>query len=433
MIIERRTKLYNKACSKGDYNVNEYVSKKNKKSIILFIHGFTSSNDTWTNASGQSLPDVLLQEEKISEHFDIAYISYYTELTDFIKARTGMNLFRSVLSKSANYVPRNNDILSIADIVHSHILLSYDDYENIILVAHSMGGLISKSCILKNIEESGTPEKIKLFLSLAVPHSGSNWATLGRKLFKNHQINNLAPLNKTLDKLNRNWIELSDSVPKTIYFYGQDDVIVPTTSAVAIGASSLIRVACDDDHFSITKPDRVSKNTIVGIKKHLIEFAKDIELSQSMEPKKFQDEGQYDNELFAIKLLIADVHSQLVSLAKESFYNAEYLMRALVAQGVSRERLEGLYRLLKQLYTTFFMDLKNGKFNNSDELVNEVHKEIMKQDDKLLANSSLAIINSYQKTGMLHQLANRLDEDIWWAINHSIKTVEEFRKEKGYE
>ncbi|WP_044893672.1 ABC-three component system protein [Bacillus alveayuensis] len=408
----------------------EFVSKRGNKSIILFIHGFTSGNETW-QIENRSFPEVLLEDEKISNSFDIAYISYYTKLADFRKIRTGINLFRVLFRQKTSYVATNNGILSLADIVHSCISLNFDTYENIIIIAHSMGGLIAKSCILRNIELYGSAHKIKLFLSLATPHNGSNWANIGKALFDNEQIIDLAPLSDTLDQLNRDWIKNKALLPKTIYFYGKDDLIVQENSAIALGADKLHTVACDDDHFSISKPDRVDKNCFVGVKKHLIEFAKKVSLQNSLEIKKFTDNGQLDNELFALKLIIADVHRVLIKSAKESFYNAEYATRALLAQGVSQDKLESLYVMIKNLYTLAFMDLHNGKIKDSNELVTEIHKKIIEQDDKLLSTTPIhRLINAVQKTGMLHQLANRLDEDIWWAINHSIKDIEEFKRKK---
>jgi hypothetical protein len=411
----------------------DFISKKGNNNVILFIHGFTSGNETW-NYNEYSLPKFLLEEAEIEHNFDIACISYFTKLMDFQKNRSGLNILKMLFKQKSEYVAKNKGVIALSDIIHSQIQLNLDTYENIIIIAHSMGGLIAKSCILRNVDIYGTPDKIKLYLSLAVPHHGSNWANIGKLLFGNQQIIDLAPLSITLDKLNREWLDKKSIMPKTIYFYGKDDEIVPEVSAIALGSDKTCQIACDDDHFSISKPDRLSKNSLIGIKKHLLNFSKDISLKRGVEIKKFHDQGQLDNELFALKLIIAEIHSVLIKSAKESFYNAEYTTRALLAQGVSQEKLDSLYVLIKELYIDAFMDLNREKLKDSNELVAEIRNRINENNDTLLSNTPThQIINAFQKNGMLHQLANKLDEDIWWAINHSIKNIEEFKRNKTNE
>ena len=166
----------------------------------------------------------------------------------------------------------------------------------------------------------------------------------------------------------------------------------------------------------------------------MIQFGKEVSLKASLELKKYVDKGEFDNELFVIKLLVADVHNVLVKSAKESFYNAEYATRAMLAQGINQEKLDGLYILIKDIYIDAFMDLRRKKLKDSDELIAEVRNRINEKNSTVLsATTTHQIINSFQKNGMLHQLANKLDEDIWWAIDHSIEHIEEFRREKSDE
>jgi hypothetical protein len=411
----------------------EYVSKKGNNSVILFIHGFTSGNDTW-KYNEDSLPKQLLLEEEIEHNFDIACISYFTKLMDFQKTRSSMSILKLLFRQKSEYVAKNKGVIALSDILHSQIQLNLDGYENIIIIAHSMGGLIAKSCILRNADLYGNSDKIKLFLSLAVPHHGSNWANIGKLLFGNKQIIDLAPLSETLDKLNREWLDRKEIMPKTIYFYGKDDVVVPEVSAIALGSDKFCQIACDDDHFSIAKPDRLSKNCFIGIKKNILDFSRDVSLRRGLEIKKFHDQGQLDNELFALKLIIADIHTVLVKSAKESFFNAEYATRALLAQGISQEKLDSLYILIKELYIDAFMELNSENLKDSNELVAEIRKRINEKNSALLSSTPThQIINSFQKNGMLHQLANKLDEDIWWAINHSIENIEEFKRNKTNE
>ncbi|WP_379143574.1 ABC-three component system protein [Paenibacillus sp. sgz500992] len=411
--------------------MDESTYSSPKKNIVLFLHGFTSGNATW-ESDGLTLPDLLLKDDEIKNNFDMAYVDYYTKIADFKEVRAGLNIFKMLFKNRSTYVPINNGVITLGDFVYDKIFLNYDDYENIIITGHSMGGLIAKYCILENIERYGSNQKIKLFLSLSTPHMGSNWGALGKNLFNNKQIIDLAPLSDTLDELNRDWHDKQEVIPRTIYFYGKDDLVVNENSAVAYGAEKSDIFACDDDHFSITKPDRFQKNTILAIKKELIKFIHKVNMETSLEIKKLKDGKSLDNEIFAIKLLIADVHSGLVEGAKESFFNAEYATRALLAQGITQEKLDSLYVLIHDVYIDAFSKLCSNEIKDSNALVREVKNQIRDNNDTFLsATETHKILNAYHKNGMLQQLANNFDEDIWWAKGHNIKNFEELRRNKS--
>ncbi|EMX0192072.1 hypothetical protein AAFX88_003051 [Bacillus cereus] len=146
-----------------------------------------------------------------------------------------------------------------------------------------------------------------------------------------------------------------------------------------------------------------------------------------MEIREFQDTGQLDNEIFVLKLLLAKVHNVLVYDAKQTFFNAEFMQKVLVARGIGISELESLYARIRSIYVLAFGKLLSGEIKSSDELVTEVHKNIKKEDREALS-CSISAITYYQKTGMLHQLANRYDKEIQWAIKQGPAEVEEYRR-----
>ncbi|RDC48452.1 hypothetical protein DVA85_28850, partial [Acinetobacter sp. RIT592] len=252
----------------------DYIKKDNKKSILIFIHGFTSSNETWINSSEKSFPEMLLKEEDIKDNFDMAYFNYFTKLSDFHKTRFSKGVFRSIFKGTSN-IKKNIGIKSLSDHLKSAIDIYCHDYENIILVAHSMGGLISKSYILEELELN-KQTNVKLFISLAVPHKGSDWANIGEKLFKsNKQIIDLNPQSEFLDKINNNWVQSKDTLPKTVYYYGQYDDIVEEISAVSYQVEKQLKVACNNDHFNICKPESEDSIVYSGVKRDLLLFNKE--------------------------------------------------------------------------------------------------------------------------------------------------------------
>lgn len=111
------------------------------------------------------------------------------------------------------------------------------------------------------------------------------------------------------------------------------------------------------------------------------------------------------------------------------FFEAEYMVKSLSQQGYNFDEINELYNNLEHLYTIEFIKFVNGKISSSDELITNI-LEIIINKDKDYLNISIPFINANQKSGMLQQLANDLEKDIWWAKEHSIKDIDELRKAK---
>lgn len=404
----------------------EIIRKAGKKNLLIFIHGFTGDLNTWINSDKQSLPEMLLEDEMIKQNYDAGYFNYFTKLVDFKKTRFTQGLVRTIFG-STSKSKKNIGIKSLSDHLKSTIEIYCAEYENIILIAHSMGGLISKSYIINELEENGNTN-VKLFLSLAVPHKGSNWANIGRKLSKsNPQIIDLMPMSQFLDEVTDKWVKQKESIPNTVYFNGQYDEVVGENEAISYQTPKKLKVACNNNHFNICKPE--SKESIVyqGIRKNLLEFKNDLQYSEDMKTVKFEDDGKLDDENFVLKLLIADIHHHLIKDSKQTFFNAEYMVRTITNQGYSLDDLEELYGNLERLYHIHFVKFVEGEYKTSNELVNKIFEDILDRDKEFL-KTTIPLVNVNHKTGMLQQLANSLEKDIWWAKNHSIKDLEEFRR-----
>lgn len=404
----------------------EFIKKDNMKNLLIFIHGFTSDSNTWTNSLKQAFPEMLLEEDFINNNFDVGYFNYFTKLIDFKKARFSKGIVRTLFGNSSKS-KKNVGIKNLSDHLKSSIDIYCPDYENIVLIAHSMGGLISKAFILDDINENENT-KVKLFLSLAVPHKGSNWANIGGKLArKNPQVIDLKPLSEFLDKVNDEWIQQENSLPKTIYYYGQFDEIVEEQNAVSFQVGKKLKVACNYDHFDICKPETKDSIVYQGIKRNLDLFVKEMQYTEDMKPKIFVDDGKLDDEIFVLKLLIADIHKSLIDDSKQTFFNAEYMIRALISKGYNLDDLNELYSNIERLYRIYFVKFIEGEIKSSNELVVKIFENIIDRDKEFL-KTTIPLIDANKKTGMLQQLANNLDKEIWWAKNQSIKNIDDFRK-----
>lgn len=395
-----------------------YQQRESCNSLVLFVHGFTGDAEkTWTNENGYSFPNLILENTYIRKHFDVASFSYFTTLLElFADSKEKFRRIRDFIRQKTHKKEENLDIAELANNLSNHLRITLDQYDHIYIVAHSMGGLITKCLISDELKKHGWT-KVKLFLSLAVPHQGSDKAVLGEMISNSLQISNLNPVNSFINTLNQRWIDL-DSKPATKYFYGSYDKIVTKHSAVAIDKFKRDIISAAEDHNSISKPE----NSTALICNGVCQFIEDAHTHTVLEDvgyQKLQQEEQFDKELFVIKLIIAEISMETQNNAKELFFNAEY-MRRLFKSRHDQKQLQNLFDNIRQLYKDSYDNYLADITVNPGKLLSEVHTKISNEDSRLL-KSLIPAIQSYHKKGMLHLLANNADSDIWWSQDRNLK------------
>jgi hypothetical protein len=403
-----------------EYMVQDFIfyqKGESCNSLILFVHGFTGDvKNTWTNKNGQSFPCLLLDNSYINEQFDIASYNYFTTLFDlFADAKEKTRWIKDFIRKRTHKKERNLDIRELANNLSNHLRITLDQYDNIYIIAHSMGGLIAKCLISDELKNKGFT-KVKLFISLAVPHQGSDLSVFGGLISDNLQIDNLNPVNHFINDLNQRWVNL-DNKPPTKYFYGTYDEVVTKHSAVAIDKIEKDIVSVAEDHKSISKPETSASIVCNGVRQFIEEAHKHTQLGEAGY-QKLPSEEQLDDELFVIKLIVSDIAYETQEHAKELFFNAEYV-RKLFKSNHDKKQLQQLFDNIRQLYKDSYDGYLADKTMNSGQLLSQVHTKITDQDSKLL-KSLIPTLQSYHKKGMLHQLANSSESDIWWSQERNL-------------
>lgn len=398
-----------------------YKVTANNRNLILFVHGFTGDvNNTWANRNGCSFPQLLLDNSYVEQHFDVASYSYFTTLLDlFGKTTEKLRWFKSLINKTTHRKEKNLDIDELSKMLSSHLRITLTQYENIYVIAHSMGGLITKSLISNEIRELGRT-KIKLFISLAVPHQGAELSVFGGLISSNLQIDNLNPVNSFINTLNQRWVDLENK-PTTKYFYGSYDSIVTKHSAVAIDKIEKDIIPVAEDHNSISKPETTSSIVYNAV----VQFIEESHRYMTLEEVGYQTpllKEEFNDEMFVIKLIIANIAGETKDHAIELFFNAEYATR-LFKSSHDRKQFEKLYDNIRQLYKDSYDRYLADPSVNPGILLSQVHTKITEQDSALL-KSMIPTLQSYHKKGMLHQLANRPDSDIWWSQERDLNKKE---------
>lgn len=404
----------------------EFISKNNKKNLILFIHGFCGGESTWRNGDASSFPELFSKEPEVSENYDIAQFSYFTKLLNlFAKVGKVSTLVKRLFGTSHGKLTKNISIEEIGNLLRTEIRFRLQTYDNIVIIAHSMGGLVAKSAITKDIEEK-IPSKIKLFVSLAVPHQGAEAATFGKLISDNLQIEELSPLNQFIHNINDEWLKTSLR-PTTKYFYGVHDSVVLKTSAAPVDKEKSDIIFVNEDHTSIAKPENSTSTTYIAVRQIILDFEKNDPGISYLEIQQLEGDTDYDDELFVLKLISADIHKTSIRDAKEVFLNAEYI-RKIFSSASDQKRLSDLYSKIRNVYQTSYSKYVHDGIPNSGLLLVDVHETILKEDKKFL-DTFIPFVNAIHKKGMLHQLANSEDENIWWSKDDSLDSLRNLVKE----
>lgn len=404
--------------------------KRNRKNLVIFIHGLTGDSTTWINNSGKSFADLLNENREIKKKFDVGHFTYFSKFYNIKTVNKFANFFNNLFTNQTVHAEINLDISNITDLLMTELELKASQYEEIILIGHSLGGLISKSLILKQIQKNNGNIKIKKFISLAVPHNGSSLALIASKLTGNVQLKNLEPLDKAIVQLNNDWLQANQQqLPDTIYFQGKYDDIVLDTSSIGYENKTQNVKYFEADHTTIAKPTSIKDSIYLAVAAILLSVASQQDIVNALSVKRLEDEDLFNDEYFVLKLLIADVHHKTVKSAKNCFYNAEFVRKVVMSKKImSAQEFESLYNLIEGLYNTGFALLTAGKLSDGNALVAYVHSKIEEEDQKKL--KTISSITFVHKTGMLHQLANILERDIWWKDGHGIKDIEELKTQK---
>lgn len=391
-----------------------------KKIGVVFIHGFTGNAVTWMNSAGERFCDMLSSETQICEEYEFFEFHYYTQLVDIFKSVAVQNL-KKILNKIpfVNFdtkIQKNKPIRYLSNQLNSYLRTELEDFDEVVLVAHSMGGLIAKDHILNYVPGEG-PRPIG-YVSMAVPHKGSIGAILLSPT-ANVNAKEMQPLSEYSDALNTEWYERKDELPKCVYLIATHDECVPEVSSLPYKVKTADKFTLDHDHTSICKPDNKKDLSYKRVKKFLEEISYHKSMTSIASVEYVGDDDSFNKEAFVIKLILSEVGEMGVEDAKASFFHAEIISKA--ARKDDKEHLIDLQAKVLSIYRQTF---NGNRTKTADEIFLAVHKELRDQDDKLLA-CGVKYISFLHKGGLLHQLANKVDRTVIWDKNVTDNDIRE--------
>ena len=383
------------------------------KTAVVFIHGFRGGAGTWRNTAGISFMEMLKSEPELEEGFDFYEYEYFTKIQAIQHSAVVQKLLSLVsfipgLPKMGGGVKKNQTIANLSQGLSTYLSLRLGEYLNVVLIAHSMGGLIAKEQILSY--ESGNGPKTIGYVSMAVPHKGSISAILLAPL-NNVNANELVPLSEYADELNNRWIQNKNQLPASLYVIAQHDEYVFKTSATPFTMTAQQKKIVDHDHSSICKPESTNDLAYVAVCKFLKGIANAQSLATASSTASITTTPDYDKEIFVLKMIVCDIGPKGIDDAKDCFFNAEIISKAANKNDGEEMRIlqQKVLSIYKQKYNEFF-----GTGMTSNYVFSKIHSEILAQDSIAL-KASVASLNFLHKKGLLHQLANNMKNTVIWS------------------
>lgn len=383
------------------------------KTAVVFIHGFTGGGGTWRNDVGISFKEMLEADSSLGAAFDFFEYEYFTKISDILHSAgvqkiLGLVQYFRGLPKISGKIKKNQTIANLSQGFSTHLRFTLGDYSNVVVIAHSMGGLIAKDQIL-NYEAGNGPKAIG-YVSMAVPHKGSLSALL---LAPTSNINakELVPLSEYADELNNRWTQHKNQLPKSLYMIAQHDECVSKPSAVPFTVTTQQKAVVDHDHSSICKPASPSDLSYLAVSAFLREIAYTQTMANAGNVSATMATPDYDKEIFVLKMIVCDIGPKGIDDAKDCFFNAEFISKAANKNDAEemRQLQQKVLSIYKQKYNEFF-----GTNSTPNHVFSQIHSEITAQDS-LALKSSVASLNFLHKKGLLHQLANDMGETVVWS------------------
>jgi HAD superfamily phosphoserine phosphatase-like hydrolase len=200
--------------------------------VIVFIHGLGGDAQT----SWGLFPDLIRKDSEL-KGYDLQFFSYPTAL------------FSMPWSKK---YPK---IQTLADALRTEIETRFANHDNIVLVCHSLGGLIARKYLLEEVKNKRAL-RIQGILLYAVPNNGAGLASVANKISWRH--NQLRQLTKDADlirDLSTDWttFKVKDAL-RIKYVVAALDRVVDEESARQFWGNPEIDTVSNRGHRNVVQP-----------------------------------------------------------------------------------------------------------------------------------------------------------------------------------
>lgn len=235
--------------SQANTSQSQFIVNQSNKQIVVFVHGiFGDAFDTWKNSNGKHFYDLVKEDTEVFGKTDIYVYGFPSE-----------------------YFGGRFNIDQITTRMHSQLKNEgIFNYERVIFVTHSMGGLVTQKLLLKYSEPL---KNVPLVFFFGVPQEGSAIANIADKLLDNHALINIIPFdqNEFLSGMDSEWKNKKQEklITTTISCAYETQ---PTRGVEIVPWSSATR-NCDREgiplvgnHIDIVKPTSLKSDSYIALR-----------------------------------------------------------------------------------------------------------------------------------------------------------------------
>lgn len=223
------------------------VSASATRKVILFVHGLSGSAEgTWGK-----MFELFRRDECFSE--------YHLDSYQYPTAK-----FRLPFGK------KMPGIQDLAEGLKSYVNAYHADKSDIILIGHSLGGLVLRQYITNELKKPALTN-IRAAIMIATPHTGASLASIGSNLSWGHtHLKQLAKGQDILRSILDDWAALNvESRIDTLYVTGGSDAVVDRQSSMPYYGGVEFENLINYDHIDVIKPEHAADIRYVVIKKFI--------------------------------------------------------------------------------------------------------------------------------------------------------------------
>jgi pimeloyl-ACP methyl ester carboxylesterase len=201
------------------------------KLLILFVHGLGGGEGTWG-----SFERLLKADGEIKGRITVEEFVFPTRLVRWLPTW------------------RSTSLQDLAKALATEIRTKYQSYPKILMVCHSLGGLVAKRFIIETLKLSMALQ-VREVIFFATPHLGAGIATWADYFsFKHRHLRQLQKDSDFIELINEDWATIKcEAHVGATYVVGGQDAVVSRQSAAAIPGAK-VEVIADKGHVDIVKP-----------------------------------------------------------------------------------------------------------------------------------------------------------------------------------
>ncbi|MDQ8943826.1 esterase/lipase family protein [Acinetobacter soli] len=316
---------------------------------IIFVHGLTGKvGTTWGN-----FPKYLDEDPSIE---------YTVKEFGYTSPNLAWLWFRSAPS-----------ISSIANGVLSDIKAHCDiENDDIILIGHSMGGIVIKK-ILLNLNAKGIKHNITKVCFFDVPHEGSGLANIGKYIsLRNRHLKSLVSNASHLDDINDQWVDKSvDKYLNILSIIDANETIVSAMSSKSIFRHHQVETINNVNHISIVKPKTENDNTVIHLK-NFIKSKRSLGKFNSKIGKPIHEWLKYDERKHELPYKTDNAREQAFAALTQALESTTPYVRLTGLSGLGKSRLILEYKTHKNISDEEFIIINGAGFETI--IQNEISK-----------------------------------------------------------